>query len=554
MQRLVNLCKSTHRELLIGSDCNSHNTFFGSEYTDDRGSVLVDFCIMNNLIILNEGSKPTWYRKITDPDSPRSVIDVTISTRLLSNFIRSWQVLDELSDSDHQWISFVIDGELPPTEAYRSKRKTNWENYILEFGKLDVLKGLSMDMSIEELEEASVTLQNIIMDAYGKSCKLREKKIKCRQSWYNGELQDLRKELRKAFRKAYRTKRPADRERHESLRREYKKRCDKAKVNQWRQHVEKLDNIKDVSRLQKFFETGPRKQLASLVRQDGTFTSNIDETLTTLMETHFPQCVTLGTDEDWEDYRAQYRCNALDRKQIIECTQLSNIIAAIDGFSAFKAPGKDNIFPALLLKGKTQIAPVFQILFRASLLNAYIPELWRGTFVTFIPKAGRSTYGIAGSYRPKSLMSFVLKTLEKIIDKKIRYVDLMDFPLDPDQHAYRVGRGTDSALHSLCHTVEKALDNNYYCMAMFIDIQGAFDKTSTDVLLAAIREKDIPQWTAHWISSMLRNRRVETLDRNCKKKFSPSRGCPQGGCLSPLLWSITIDSLIVELKRQGLKL
>ena len=34
-------------------------------------------------------------------------------------------------------------------------------------------------------------------------------------------------------------------------------------------------------------------------------------------------------------------------------------------------------------------------------------------------------------------------------------------------------------------------------------------------------------------------------------KVNISRGCPQGGVLSPLLWSMVIDELLTRLKRLG---
>lgn len=51
---------------------------------------------------------------------------------------------------------------------------------------------------------------------------------------------------------------------------------------------------------------------------------------------------------------------------------------------------------------------------------------------------------------------------------------------------------------------------------------------------------------------MLRNRRVKAACEHCKTKIAPNRGCPQGGCLSPLLWSIVVDPLINLLQEHGM--
>ena len=56
----------------------------------------------------------------------------------------------------------------------------------------------------------------------------------------------------------------------------------------------------------------------------------------------------------------------------------------------------------------------------------------------------------------------------------------------------------------------------------------------------------------NWILMMLKNRRVKATGEACSTKIKPNRGCPQGGVLSPLLWSLCVDSLIQILRKKGL--
>lgn len=82
----------------------------------------------------------------------------------------------------------------------------------------------------------------------------------------------------------------------------------------------------------------------------------------------------------------------------------------------------DGIFPALLQSVGNKIIPQLEKLFRASLKTGFIPSIWRGTKVAFIPKPGKESYDDPKTYRPISLMSFILKTLEKL-DRRIRGVN-----------------------------------------------------------------------------------------------------------------------------------
>jgi ribonuclease HI len=150
-------------------------------------------------------------------------------------------------------------------------------------------------------------------------------------------------------------------------------------------------------------------------------------------------------------------------------------------------------------------------------------------------------------------MSFILKTLEKLIDRRIRDIDLKDNPLDKSQHAYQPGKGTESALHCLITEIEKNVQNKGTSITVFIDIEGAFDNTMFKVIEDAARTKGISTWVINWISAMLRNRNVKSKMEGSSIRYNPTRGCPQGGCLSPLLWCLVVDSLIMKLKEKGFK-
>jgi hypothetical protein len=65
------------------------------------------------------------------------------------------------------------------------------------------------------------------------------------------------------------------------------------------------------------------------------------------------------------------------------------------------SPGVDGIFPALLLEGRDALVPC-------------------QVKVVFIPKPGKANYGGPKDYRPMSLASFLLKTMERLVDRFIR--------------------------------------------------------------------------------------------------------------------------------------
>jgi hypothetical protein len=87
--------------------------------------------------------------------------------------------------------------------------------------------------------------------------------------------------------------------------------------------------------------------------------------------------------------------------------------------------------------------------------NGLITMAWRQVNVTFIPNPGKSDYTEAKAYRPISLSAFLLKTMEKIVDRHIRDGALRFEPLHWNQHAYQIGKSTEAALHNMVTRVEK---------------------------------------------------------------------------------------------------
>jgi Reverse transcriptase (RNA-dependent DNA polymerase) len=78
-------------------------------------------------------------------------------------------------------------------------------------------------------------------------------------------------------------------------------------------------------------------------------------------------------------------------------------------------------------------------------------------------------------FRPTSLTSFFLKTMERIVDQHIRTGPLESFPLHEPQHAYQRSRSCETALHDLVSRIEGALNHKIFAFGTFLDIEGAFD-------------------------------------------------------------------------------
>ena len=192
-----------------------------------------------------------------------------------------------------------------------------------------------------------------------------------------------------------------------------------------------------------------------------------------------------------------------------------------------------------------------QVIFHASLAKGYVPAMWHQVKAVFIPKPSRSSYRGPRGFRPISLTSFLLKTMERLVDRFLKDEILVLQPLHPNQHAYQVGKSVEMTLHQLVVWAGKALDQQEIYLGVLLDIEGVFNNNSYDSMCAALARHGEEHTTVQWIRTTLEGRLVTTTFGRFSRSVVVSRGCPQGGVLSPLLWCLVVNKLLARLNEEG---
>ena len=218
---------------------------------------------------------------------------------------------------------------------------------------------------------------------------------------------------------------------------------------------------------------------------------------------------------------------------------------AVDQFKPYKSPGGDRVYPIMLQKGWETLKPIFLVICRASLKLGHIPKIWQKSRGIFIPKPGKNSYNMAKSFRSITLTSFQLKVLERMIYWHMTSTLGVDNMLTKHQHGFRSGKSTESALHQLVTKIERTIVEGQYALGIFLDIEGAFDNVSFKTITDALSDFRLPQLIVRWINAMLRSRTVTVTVQGVSVSKRVKKGCPQGGILSPLLWNLVINSLII---------
>jgi ribonuclease HI len=226
------------------------------------------------------------------------------------------------------------------------------------------------------------------------------------------------------------------------------------------------------------------------------------------------------------------------------------VTVAFKSFQNYKAPGPDTI-PPIAYKHLNR-AMLYRIVqcYKACLTLGYTPEVWRKANAIFIPKPGKDNYSNIRSFRPITLSNFILKGLERVVMWHLEETVLQSNPLNANQHAFRKGHSTESALTGMVDKLEYAINNNKFAIGVFLDIKGAFDNVDAESVIRGMQAKGFDCEVTNWYGNLLQNRSVTVDYKGCKLERKLTRGTPQGGVLSPLMWNLVFDSLL-DLYKDG---
>lgn len=544
VKKLVEYSKRKKIPLMLGVDANSRHQVWGSSDTRDRGEYLLEFILQNDLEILNKGSVGTYRHEGLNREE---IIDLTISSNDLIPFLKNWHVSLEPSLSDHRYILFDLNFELFEVGQYRNPKRTDWNLYV------QYLKERSRELKIKikssiDLEEQNRMIKEAIMDSYHKACPVT-RKSNWKNPWWTKALERTKKEVRRLYNTSKRSE--EDKNTYLKALTDYNKDIRKAKRESFRRFTEEINELPVATRLTKALGKDHSNGIGTLMRPDGSRTEDQKETLELLMSTHFPESQVLKQDSsNMYDIPLSGRHKRLyiEAKTIMTYRKVK---WAINSLKPFKSSGKDGIQAVLIQKGQDILTPLLVHLFRWSYALGQLPEDWKRVRVVFIPKSGRRDAEQPKSYRPISLTSVVLKIMEKLLDLYIKTHFLIDKPLHSKQFAYQPGKSTVSALHQVVKRIENAIDTKEIALATFIDIEGAFDNASFQSIKNSALDRGFNLGLVNWMTNMLKNRRISTEVGGQEITVKATKGCPQGGVLSPLMWSLVVDGLLQMLDTEG---
>jgi hypothetical protein len=570
----------TDRPVLILGDFNCRSRHWGD--TVDTSSVapsIIRFLSDSSLFTLNQHfipGRPTRPALRTDCES--TVIDLAITNQ--PGLIGDMSVADQYGlHSDHLPLQVdlvrrpndpIIKGPGNLLAAHRIQWRTrdaDWsafrdrlEQLIMHLlGPLPAPSGTRSAQSI--IDERWDKLRNAIMDAAHETIGIKQPGFNLRR-WWSYPLANMSATYR-TYRRAitaHKRSSPSSRARTKvslvAARREWKTAYKAARRWEWTELCRAVESDPRVLSWIGFKATTgstPRASLTSVTDTDDRLPLNTDESLFNFATALFKAAVPPRRSTEHDAVLARvaaaarhYTCNPALDSLGWSCTA-DGVGIVCTHLAAGRAYGSDNVHPAFLKHGGTDLYAALAALYNYSYRHAVIPLQWTQSLVVPLYKDG--DMASADSYRPISLTSVVMRTMEHLIQDRL--ITLVDTVLHPFQYGFRPRHSTYNAIHHLTEDLRLAARGRTKSATpvAFLDLRKAFDRVWHDGLLNMLIERGITGRIWLWLRAFISNRCSCVVNGGSSSGWFYQRyGVPQGAVLSPTLFIIFFDALAGKLQ------
>ena len=201
-----------------------------------------------------------------------------------------------------------------------------------------------------------------------------------------------------------------------------------------------------------------------------------------------------------------------------------------------------------ILNGSPQLIVHFQLLFNTMLQHSYVPmELLNGVISPLVKNQDGDLTDTA-NYRGITLSPVVSYMFEHALLLKFGRWLLSD----DMQFGYKPKHSTTHAIFALKSCINYFCDNGSNVFAAFLDCTKGFDKIDHNGIFIKLMNRGIPlcflNLLIYWYSNMhVKCKWKDTFSGS----FKVTSGVKQGGVLSPHLFAVYLDELMILLRKSG---
>lgn len=207
------------------------------------------------------------------------------------------------------------------------------------------------------------------------------------------------------------------------------------------------------------------------------------------------------------------------------------------------APGKDNIPYFVYENLPKAIKEIMLNIINLIWKTGEIPLQLKHSVIIPILKHGKDPR-YTSSYRPIALTSCFAKIIERIIKERLQWFFEKHELLPNFLSGFRKGRSVTDNIVQLENDIQKSINCNEHVIAVFLDVEKAFDTVWIKGLVFKLAKYGIEGNMLRYIENYLTARTFQVrIGNTTSKTYKTHNGLPQGSVLSPLLYNIMMGDI-----------
>ena len=526
---------------------------FGLGTRNERGQMLVDFCKRWNMVVTNtwfEHEKRRRYTWKMPGDIGRYQLDYILVKHRYRNSVKDSRAYPGAdANTDHNLVAAKIELKLKVIQ-----RRTGVKRWCISSLQS---KGVQLQAAVEEelakekegkdrkTESQWTRLKDAIKAGATKVFGFQKGKV-TKKPWVTEAMIERMSERRKW--KGNNTEEGRKEYRH--LNNELRRETDEAREEWWEVKCDELEEYDkrgrsdllyhEVSRLTKTEKKVAIKN-AAINDDRGELRTEISEIKERWKE-YMEELYSKSSKPRMEDFK-------LEEERQVESDRkgpgllIDEIHAAIKEIKNGKAAGVDDIpaeFLKLLDEGALKMLTELCV-------DIYETGIWPEDFTksVMIPIPKKAKAVDCADYRTISLISHASKILLKILTKRLE--GKTEMLISKTQFGFRKGCGTREAIGMMRTLCERSLEHGNEVFICFVDYEKAFDRVDWVKMLGILKEVDVDWRDRRLIVNLyMQQRAVVKVLQEHSEESELGRGVRQGCCLSPLLFTLYAEAMMIE--------
>lgn len=546
---LEDIMRQVRPPVIWTGDFNAHNVLWGSRRTDGNGEVVEEIMHDFNLVCINDGH-PT---RVQLGSLTPSCLDLMIVSGELAGKSQ-WEVLDPFNlGSDHfptvGTFGLRLPAEMDRIEGRFNFLKADWEKF--ETFCDDLLPGIQ-DSSVDEWNSGLCSVISAAAAAAipRKGTGQKKKAV----PWWNKECDEAIRNRNKAFRVLRRFPTVDNLVRYKFCRALARKVVKSAKKSSWREYCASLSGDTPVyqlwSTVRRMNGVSRKATVPVLVDENRTAVTPAEKA-NLLVDTYRKVHSSDNLDEESRDLREQFVSRSMS--PLDPACDVVNVFFSIDELKRAidagrkSAPGMDNLHYEMFHHVSDVLLDEMLSLMNESWRQGQLPKAWKHAVVVPVLKPGKDPSS-PSSYRPIALTSVICKLMERMVtDRLVHFLETKGALVDY-QSGFRKGRSTMDNVVALDYEIRRAFANKESLVAVFLDIEKAYDMMWRDGLLLKLSSHGVSGRILEWIRNFLEGRTIQVkVGQAFSDEAYIENGTPQGSVISPILFNVMINDIFLEL-------